>query len=146
MVWKLVLLFTVVPSLEVLVLVLLSRAVGPLPTIGLCLLTGVAGAWLARLEGLETMRRLHQAISSNLFPAMEIAHGCAILVGATLLLTPGLLTDLVGFGLLVPATRSRLLAYAKRRWDLKRGIVEVMAEDVVRDPGGPQPGAPGSGK
>ena len=119
MLLRLVVLFCLVPLLELLLLVEVGRLVGLLPTIVMVLATGVLGAWLARREGLRTVTRLREELASGALPGQTLLDGALILVAGAVLLTPGFITDAVGFGLLIPAGRSlvrrRLSAWLRRR-------------------------------
>lgn len=125
MLLRLVLLFTLVPLLELVVLVLLGRHVGWLPTLVTVFLAGVLGAWLARWQGLRVLRAIQRELAEGRMPARELLDGLLVLVAAVLLLTPGLLTDLCGLLLLLPPVRAlarRLLsARLGRRFGLERG-------------------------
>lgn len=116
---RLILLFTLVPFLELALLLWLGSKMGWLPTVALILVTGVLGASLARLQGLATWRRFQVALQAGRLPGRELAEGVMILVAGAVLLTPGILTDAVGFALLVPRLRralaDRLSAWARRR-------------------------------
>ncbi len=103
---RLLLLFFTVPLLEAYLLVVVGRAIGPLPTIALVVLTAVLGAWLLRLEGWRTWIRFQGAIARGEVPARELVEGAILLVGGALLVTPGFLTDTVGFLCLLPASRA----------------------------------------
>lgn len=116
--------FTVLPLLELVLLVWLGRRVGVVPTLLLCAATGFAGAWLARWQGFVTLQRAHEALARGRFPADEIGHGALLLVGGVVLLTPGLVTDAIGFALLIPPTRSALLRLMRRSWRRSRGVVD----------------------
>ena len=124
---RLALLFVVVPLLELALLILMGQWVGTWPTISLVVFTGVTGAWLARTEGLRTMWRLRHDLAKGRVPGQAIMDGMAVLAGGALLLTPGILTDLVGFSLLVPRTRrviqKRIMARLERR--IQEGAVQV---------------------
>ena len=102
---RLALLFVIVPLLELALLIEIGQVVGFLPTMALVVLTGVTGAWLTRLEGLRTLVKLRDDLARGQLPGQAIMDGMSILVGGALLLTPGILTDLVGFSLLLPPTR-----------------------------------------
>jgi len=67
--------------------------------------TGVAGAWLARTQGVEILRRMQEETSRGQMPSITLIDGALVLVGGLLLLTPGFFTDALGFSFLVPATR-----------------------------------------
>jgi UPF0716 protein FxsA len=91
--------------MELYILIEAGRIIGIGPTIGLIMTTGVAGAWLARSQGVEILRRIQEETSRGHMPATTLIDGALVLVGGLLLLTPGLFTDLLGFSFLVPLTR-----------------------------------------
>lgn len=101
----LALLFVSVPILELVILIQLGQAVGLGPTLALVLATGIGGAMLARAEGLRTLLRFQGELASGEMPNQSIFDGLSVLVGGALLLTPGLITDVLGFSLLIPFTR-----------------------------------------
>jgi UPF0716 protein FxsA len=127
MIARLALLFVLVPLLELLLLIQMGRLVGLLPTIALVVFTGALGAALARSQGLRVAREAQREMAAGRVPGRALLDGLAVLVGGALLLTPGLLTDLFGFALLVPATRRALQARARRWWEkgLREGRIEV---------------------
>lgn len=127
---RLLLLFTSVPLIELALLLWIGGRIGVLPTVALILATGVAGASLARLQGLATWRRFQAALAAGRLPGRELLEGLLILVAGALLLTPGVLTDAVGFLLLVPPARRRIV---------RLGEVRLRARVVVG--GGRRPGA-----
>jgi UPF0716 protein FxsA len=102
---KLLIIFVFVPVMELYILIEASRMIGIGATVGLIMLTGVAGAWLARSQGLEILRRIQQETANGQMPAQTLIDGALILVGGLLLLTPGFFTDALGFSFLVPITR-----------------------------------------
>ncbi|MEE4270061.1 MAG: FxsA family protein [Thermoanaerobaculales bacterium] len=103
---RLLVLFTVVPLIELGLLIQLGRVIGLAPTIAIVLLTGFAGAALARWQGLATLRRVQADMAEGRVPGEALVDGLLILVAGAVLLTPGLLTDLAGFLLLIPPTRA----------------------------------------
>ena len=116
--FRLLLLFTAVPLLELALLLWIGRHLGVAATILLVLGTGVLGAWLARSEGLRALYRVREEMAGGRLPAEALLDGLLILVAGAVLLTPGLLTDLAGFALLLPPTRRvvrRALAERLRR-------------------------------
>lgn len=124
----LLLLFTVVPVVELALLIQIGQALGALPTIGLVLLTGAVGAALAKHQGLSVLARIQAELRSGRMPAESLGDAALVLVAGVLLVTPGVLTDVVGFSLLVPPCRAvarRLLArWARGRFqvaDLSQG-------------------------
>ena len=118
MLLKLVLLFVIVPFVELTLLFAMAERVGALWTLGLIVLTGIVGGALARWQGMQTVWRLREQMSQGQFPSRALADAGMILVAGALLLTPGILTDLFGFSLLIPACRSfyikRLKAWFKK--------------------------------
>ncbi|MEE2764728.1 FxsA family protein [Marinobacter sp.] len=108
-------LFIVMPIAEMAVLIKVGGLIGVLNTVGLVLLTAVIGAWLLRQQGLATLLRANQRLNSGELPAKEVAEGLILAVGGALLLTPGFITDTVGFLCLLPGTRHWLAAQALKR-------------------------------
>ncbi len=106
MLFRLLLLFTIVPLVELALLLNLAKVVGWQYTVALVLATGVLGAWLARWQGLQCWRRLHQQLAAGQLPADSLLDGLMILLAGVLLVTPGVLTDAVGFTLLLPPFRA----------------------------------------
>lgn len=124
---RLVLLFTVIPALELYLLVKIGSRIGTLNTVLLIVATGVVGAHYARLQGFAVVRRLQESLGQGRAPAGEILDGAMLLLGGALLLTPGFLTDAVGFSLLFPPTRAtwkRIFAQWLRR-KMERGEIVV---------------------
>ena len=115
MLFRLFLLFTLVPVIELALLVEVGGRIGVAPTIAVVLGTGAAGAWLARAQGLRALQRLQDAVRAGQFPGEEIFDGVLILAGGLLLLTPGFLTDILGFCALVPGSRHLLKSLVKNR-------------------------------
>jgi UPF0716 protein FxsA len=103
---KLIFLFTLIPIIELYVLIEAGTQIGVGATIALIFLTGVAGAYLARSQGFQLINRIQNDLNAGRIPAGEMLDGAMILAGGLLLLTPGFCTDLFGFTLLTPATRS----------------------------------------
>jgi len=97
--------FVVVPLVEIYVVIQVGQAIGPWWTIGLLVLDSMIGAWLVKREGRRAWRALRAALDTYRPPARELADGALILIGGTLLLTPGFATDVVGFLLVLPFTR-----------------------------------------
>ncbi|MFO8173745.1 MAG: FxsA family protein [Gemmatimonadota bacterium] len=125
---RLALLFVGVPLLELFILIQLGQVMGLWPTIGLVILTGLAGAALARLEGLRTLWRIQGELARGQLPGSALLDGLAILLGGALLLTPGILTDLVGFSFLLPPTRKFLLGRIRKSMErsIRAGSIQVM--------------------
>jgi len=100
-----VVLLVVVPIVEVTVLVAVGRAIGAWQTLGLLLVESLLGAWLVRREGAHAWAALVTALRTGRMPSRELTDAALILVGGTLLLTPGFVTDVVGFAFVLPFTR-----------------------------------------
>ena len=94
--------------------------------------TGIAGAALARREGLRTVRRFQEQLASAQVPGEALMDGAAILIGGAFLLTPGVLTDVVGLSLLLPPTRALFKAWARRaaRRAIEDGRVKVQVGGI----------------
>lgn len=125
---RLFLLFVLVPIIELVLLIQLGQVVGVLPTVGLVLLTGAVGAWLARKEGVRVFLRFQQELASGRLPGQSLFDGISVLIGGALLLTPGVLTDLLGFGLLVPVSRGWIQRVLRRRLErrIQEGSIRVV--------------------
>ena len=122
MFFRLLLLFTAIPLLELMLLVELGAAIGLTPTIGIVILTGALGAWAARTQGFYVLARIQEEVSKGRMPGVQVLDGGLVLVGGILLITPGLLTDITGFALMIPAVRELI-----RRWVLRK--VERMIQE-----------------
>ena len=103
---RLLLLFTLVPLIELFLLVKLGTVIGIGATVLIVIFTGVLGAWLARWQGLGVLRRLTEDVNEGRLPADALIDGLLILIAGAVLLTPGLITDALGFLLLVPQGRA----------------------------------------
>lgn len=114
---RLLLLFTLVPLVELYLLIEVGTVIGGLNTILLVLGTGALGAFLARLEGLRTLGQIQRSLNQGLVPAEEMVDGVIILVAGLLLITPGILTDACGFLMLIPTTRNAFKRWLRRRFD-----------------------------
>ena len=122
-----VLLLTVLPLVELALLVLLGRSIGLVPTLLICASTGFLGAWLARAQGLRTLLDAQQAMAEGRFPAEQVLDGAFLLAGGVVLLTPGLITDALGFTLLLPPGRALLKGALRRWWSRQTGVVSAPA-------------------
>lgn len=110
----LLLAFTVVPFIELYLLLAIGRQVGLWPTLAMVLVTGLVGAWLARREGGRVMRSWRESMARGQVPEEGILSGALVLVGGALLVAPGVFTDVVGLLLLLPPTR-RFVAVRLRK-------------------------------
>ncbi len=103
--WLLLVAFVVVPLVEIFVLIQVGQVIGPWWTILLLIADSILGTWLIRREGGRAWAALRSALNSGQMPAKELADGALILIGGTLMLTPGFVTDLLGILLILPFTR-----------------------------------------
>ena len=109
---KIFLLFLlVVPVLEIYMLLQIGSVIGVIPTIFSVVATAVIGSLLLRQQGFSTLQRLQQNMAQGVMPAKELIEGPILLVGGALLLTPGFVTDAIGFLCLIPVTRQRIVSY-----------------------------------
>ncbi|GAB4273585.1 MAG: membrane protein FxsA [Deferrisomatales bacterium] len=124
---RLLVLFTLVPALEIYLLVKVGAGIGAANTVLLILATGVVGAYYARRQGFNVVLRLQRSLEEGRLPANELVDGAMLLVGGALLITPGLLTDAAGFALIFPPTREALkrafLEWVRRK--VERGEIVV---------------------
>ena len=98
--------FIVVPIVELFVIIQVGQVIGPWYTIAILIGVSVAGAWLVKREGRATWQRFRRATGSGRVPAVEVVDGALVLVGGTLLLTPGFLSDVLGLLMVFPPTRA----------------------------------------
>ena len=108
-------LFIVVPIIEIAILVQVGQEVGILWTLALLLADSILGAWLVKREGQRTWRAFRQALADARWPGDEVAQGALVLIGGTLLLTPGFLTDIAGLVFVLPPTRAAIARVLRRR-------------------------------
>lgn len=122
---KLFLLFTIIPFLEIYVLIEVGRYLGALNTVAIVILTGFLGAYLARLQGLSTLNRVRVALDNGEMPANELLDALLIFIAGIVLLTPGFLTDTFGILLLIPQTRTGIKHWVRQkivRWIEKNRV------------------------
>jgi UPF0716 protein FxsA len=115
MLFKLFLLFSIVPVIELAILIQIGGYIGIPYTMALVIGTAIIGAYMVRHEGLSVMYRFKQNMQTGQFPAEEILDGALILVAGALLLTPGILTDVIGFLLVFPLSRLYIKDFIKER-------------------------------
>ena len=121
----LILLFTLVPIVELAILIEIGQRIGLGNTLFIVIFTGVAGAYLARSQGLTILKRMQGDINDGIMPTDKLFDGAMILSGGILLLTPGLVTDVIGFIALVPLTRHLI-----KKW-VKYKIQDVISEGRI---------------
>lgn len=108
--------FVVIPVAEMWLLIEVGSRIGALPTIGLVLLTAVVGVALLRQQGFSTLMRARQKMETGQMPAQEMGEGIFLAIGGALLLTPGFITDVIGFSCLIPGLRHILMALILKRF------------------------------
>jgi UPF0716 protein FxsA len=118
----LIVLFIVVPIAELFVIIKVGELIGVVPTLALLLADAVLGSLLLKHQGRGAWRRFNEALARRRFPGREVADGVLIVIGGTLLLAPGFLTDIAGLFLLIPPTRA-LARGLLRRWTVGRFTV-----------------------
>lgn len=102
----LILLFVGIPLVELFLLIRIAQVISPLPTLALVVVTGVVGASLARRQGMKTWARVQSDLSQGRMPTSEIVDALLIFIAGVVLITPGIITDVFGFCLLVPSIRA----------------------------------------
>ncbi len=125
--WVLALLFVVVPVLEIYVLIQVGQVIGAWWTVLLLVADGFLGSWLMKREGTRAWQSLREALEDRRMPARELADGVLILVGGTLLLTPGFITDIFGLFCVLPFTRPVA----------RRGLTRFLTRKFLSGPGAP---------
>jgi UPF0716 protein FxsA len=110
------LLFLTIPLVEIYLLIKVGGVIGAPMTIFLVVFTAVLGAWLLRIQGFSTLRRIQQTVNQGGLPAVELLEGAVLLVAGALLLTPGFFTDAIGFACLMPPLRRAFIIHTVRRF------------------------------
>lgn len=125
--FRLFALFLIMPVLELALLVQVDKLIGFWPTIGVIVFTGLLGGYLAKREGLSAWQRFNRRMNEGGLPGKELLDGVIILVAGALLITPGVITDFIGFLGLLPPTRAVIRKYVLKRMNraLERGTVNV---------------------
>jgi UPF0716 protein FxsA len=133
--WLLVAAFVAVPLIEIWTILQVGRVIGPWWTIALLVLDSIIGSWLVRREGGRAWQALQLALQSGRMPARELADGALILIGGTLMLSPGFVTDVVGIVLILPVTRPAA----------RRLLTRVVERRLLSGRNGRRPGPPAGG-
>jgi UPF0716 protein FxsA len=123
-----ILLLILVPAADIGLLLFSGKTIGVLPTLACIILTGVIGAYLAKREGLETIRKANEQLRTGHLPGEAVLDGICILIGGILLITPGFITDIIGFLMLLPITRKPIKCWMKslfRKW-INRGKIKII--------------------
>jgi len=142
MLLRLLLLFTLVPLVELVLLLVVADHTSWQFTLGLVLLTGIVGATLARWQGTRCVQRIRGEMSAGQLPGDSLLDGLMILVAGALLVTPGVLTDLVGFSLLIPLPRRWLKGWLRRGFAARLHVAGFHHPGAGRPFGGGKPWPP----
>jgi len=128
MLFKLFLAFTLIPLSELYLLIKVGSQIGAATTIAIVLLTGFVGAYLARLQGLQTMNKVRMNMAQGIPPAGELVDALLIFVAGAVLLTPGFITDAAGILLLVPPVRAQIKVWLRRKFEdaIRHGNVRII--------------------
>jgi UPF0716 protein FxsA len=140
----LILLFIVVPIAELYVIIKVGELIGVFPTLILLLADALLGSWLLKHQGRGAWRRFNEALGARRFPGREVVDGALIIVGGTLLLTPGFLTDILGAFLLIPPTRAIARRLLKRFTIGRIAVVSIGGAGPFTRTGEPGPNGAGS--
>jgi len=136
-----ILLFTALPALEFYLLFKIGSVIGALETFVIIILTGVIGAFLAKSQGLTILSQIQSEVSKKQIPAKHILHGFLVFGGGLLLLTPGFLTDIIGFSMVIPGTRHIIAGWISFliRQGIFKGSIHFMSTSTFKSRGGPPP-------
>ena len=129
MLLKLFLAFTIIPVVEIYLLIQIGSAFGVFTSIALVVFTGFLGAYLARIQGLQTLFRIQESLGEGHMPSGELLDALLIGVAGLVLLTPGFLTDTVGFVLLIPSTRNAVKSWLQSK--IKTQSMSERPEDTT---------------
>ena len=139
MLTKLLILFILVPALELILLIQIGQIIGTLPTIALIVATGILGAFLAKRQGARVLASMRTEIQSGQLPADSLFDGALVLVAGAFLMTPGILTDTVGFLCLIPPSRRVIKRFI---WSRIQRSIQSGQIQVERSRGTPQQAEP----
>lgn len=124
---KLFLAFTLIPALEIFLFIEIGKNIGTLNTFLLVILSGFAGAYLARMQGFQTMMRIRSDLDQGIMPAEELVDAIIIFAAGIVLLTPGFCTDILGLLLLFPPSRFHFKRYIRFKFDqwVQQGNIRI---------------------
>ncbi|WP_127716925.1 FxsA family protein [Halobacteriovorax sp. HLS] len=122
----LLLLFTVVPAIEIYLLFSIGAQIGGINTLMVVIITGVVGASLAKSQGMAILANIQNDLNKGALPANQLIHGLLVFGGGLLLLTPGFMTDIMGLSMVFPGTRHILVLYLKTYFEkaIRNGNVQ----------------------
>lgn len=126
----LILIFVLTPIIELFLLIELGRVIGTWNIIFIVVVTGVVGAMLAKSQGLSVLRGMQMDLMNGILPADRLFDGALVLVGGVLLITPGVITDLLGFILLIPFTRAGVKKVLKKWLKRKFRSGEIQVHEI----------------
>jgi len=129
MLLKLFLAFTLIPFVEIYLLIKIGHYLGAFNTVIVVIVTGLLGASLARHEGMRTMMRVRESVNRGEVPAEEMLDAVLIFIAGIVLLTPGFITDLAGIAILIPNARAWLKRWLRRKFD--QWISENKADIII---------------
>jgi UPF0716 protein FxsA len=129
MLLKLFLAFTIIPVVEIYLLIEIGSVFGVFTSIALVVFTGFLGAYLARIQGLQTLFRIQESLREGRMPSAELLDALLIGIAGLVLLTPGFLTDTVGFVLLIPSTRNAIKYWLQSK--IKTQQMPERPEDTI---------------
>ena len=129
MLLKLILAFTIIPITEIYLLIEIGSMFGALTAVTLVILTGFIGAFLARMQGLQTLYQIQESLREGRMPSGELLDTLLIVIAGLVLLTPGFLTDSAGFLLLIPTTRNSIKYWLQRQIELR--YMSNRPEDII---------------
>ena len=127
MLLKLFLCFTLIPVIELYLLIKIGAVIGGFNAILIVIATGFFGAWLARMEGMQTMLRVRSSLNQGIMPADDLIDALIILIAGIILITPGFLTDVGGLLLLWPVTRKQFKTVLTKKFNemQSRGTIDI---------------------
>ena len=123
----------IIPFVEIYLLIQVGEIIGAFPTIFLVVLTAMLGAWLLKQQGFATFQRFQESLAQGVIPAYEMVEGPIILVGGALLLTPGFVTDIIGFACLIPQSRRKIAQYVLEHCIVQAGAHFQQAKAAEHD-------------
>lgn len=112
---RLILIFTVLPLIELVILIEIGTRIGAFSTVLVVIATAIIGASLAKIQGINTVRRIQKSLSEGKIPAEELLDAFLIFIAGLLLIAPGFLSDISGFLFLIPVSRNRVKLWIKRK-------------------------------
>ena len=135
----LLIVFLMIPVLEIYLLIQVGGVIGAMPTVILVVFTAVMGAWLLRIQGFSTLQKVKKIVAAGGIPAFELIEGLILLIAGALLLTPGFFTDAIGFLCLMPALRRVFLTWVSAKFMSTVGAGPTKSpfsrQDIPKQPG-----------